>query len=526
MATTIVKSPLPSPEIRPAAPVLNRWPLLAVSAGVGVLLLALSGRHGYHVDELYNRVSGRHLAWGYVDQPPLVSLIAWLETNLLGDTLTALRVVPALMACVVVWVAGLIARELGGGRGAQVFAAAAAGSSVLTLNAGHVLTTNGPDLLAWVALGWLSVRLMRTGDTRLWLAIGTVTGVGMLAKNLVVLLLLALLVGMLVLGPREVLRSRYLWLGAGIAGVIAAPALLWQVAHGWPAMEMSAALQTALGSDSRVAFVPFQVLMVGLFLGPVWIAGLVALLRRPRWRAYRSVALAYVFMSTLLIVIGGKPEYTGGLQLVLLAAGAVVVVEWARTAVRRSLAGAALVCNAVLSAVLMLPVLPVSVYGSNPVLLQLGVFQLDQARWPELAGQVATVHRSLSPPERANAVIYAGHYGLAGALDRYGPAHDLPPVVSGHNSYAAFGTPADDTDVVIAVGVDRDSFGALFESCTPSGTFETDLPVADQGTEFLVCRDPKEPWTRLWSRLTWIGFSCPYTAEVVTATSEQGCWSE
>ncbi|MGW7417424.1 glycosyltransferase family 39 protein [Streptomyces sp. NPDC054863] len=513
----------PSQDRPVVVPVLNRRLLLAVSAGVGVVLLALSGRHGYHVDELYNRASGGHLAWGYVDQPPLVSLIAWAETSLLGDTLTALRVVPALLACVVVWVAGLTARELGGKGGAQAFAAAATGATVVTLNAGHVLTTNIPDLVTWVTLGWLFVRLLRTQDTRLWLAIGAVTGVGMLAKNLIVLLVIALLVGVLAWGPRKVLRGRHLWLGAALAALLSAPAVVWQITHGWPAVEMSAALKTALGADSRVAFVPFQILLIGLFLAPVWIAGLVALLRRPQWRAYRSVGLAYLFMVVLLIAIGGKPEYTGGLQLVLLAAGSVVVVEWAKTAFRRALAGTALVGNAAMSAVLMLPVLPVAWYGSNPVLTQLGVFQLDQAAWPQLAEQVGAVHRKLSPQDRAHAVVYANHYGLAGALERYGPDNGLPNVYSGQNSYADFGRPADNTDVVIAVGVNRKTFGALFASCEPSGKFKVDLPVADRNTEFLVCRDPRESWEQLWSKLRWVGFACPYTAEAITAKSEKGC---
>ncbi|MFH9349065.1 ArnT family glycosyltransferase [Kitasatospora sp. NPDC017646] len=497
--------------------------MLAVTAGVGALLLAVSWRHGYHVDELYNRASGAHLAWGYDDQPPLVSLIARAETTMFGDTLVGLRVAPALMACLAVWVTGLIARELGGGRGAQLFAAAATGGSVVLLNSGHVLTTNGPDLLTWVVVSWLMVRLLRTEDTRLWLALGAVTAVGLLAKNLVVLLLLSLLVGVLTVGPRAVLRSRHLWAGAGIAAVTGIQAVVWQIAHHWPALEMSDALKIALGDDSRVAFVPFQVLLIGLFLTPVWIAGLVALLRRAQWRAFRPVGVAFLFLCVLLLAIGGKPEYTGGLPLVLLAAGSVVVVDWARTAFRRGLAGTALVANALMSVVLMLPVLPIAVYGSNPVLKELGVFQLDQAAWPQLADQVAAVDRSLSPEDRAHAVVYANHYGLAGALDRYGPERGLPRVYSGHNSYADFGTPTDDKTVVIAVGVDRNSFSALFTSCEPSGTFVTDLPVADRNTGFLVCRGPQEPWAQLWTKLRWIGFSCPYTAEAVTAESKKGC---
>lgn len=506
-------------------PELSRWPLLAVSAAVGAVLLALSTRNGYHVDELYNRVSGQHLAWGYVDQPPLVGLIARVETAVFGDTLTGLRVVPALLTCVLIWVAGLTAREFGGRRGGQLFAAVGAGGSLITLNAGHVLTTNGPDLLTWVTLGWLWIRLLRTRDTLLWLAIGAVTGVGLLAKDLVVLLLLVLFAGLLVAGPRTVLRGWHLWAGTGIAVLIASPTVLWQIANGWPQVEMSAALSKALGSDSRIAYVPFQLLLISLFLAPVWIAGMVALLRRAEWRAYGSVGLSYLFMTVLLIAVGGKPEYTGGLLLVLLAAGSVVMERWARSTVRRSLAGTALVGNAVMSAVLMLPVLPVAVYGSNPVLKELGVFQLDQAGWPQLTEQVAAVYRSLSPQDRAHAVLYGNHYGLAGALDRYGPGYGLPHAYSGQNSYADFGRPADDTNVVIAIGVDRTAFGALFTSCEPSGKFQIDLPVADQGTGFLVCRGPREPWPQLWSELTWIGFQCPYTSEAITADSKHGCWS-
>ncbi|MEY9874258.1 hypothetical protein ABH931_003752 [Streptacidiphilus sp. MAP12-33] len=523
MATTTSKPSASSRDRSIPVPALYRWPLLTVSVVVGVLLLSLSGRYGYHVDELYNRVSGNHLAWGYVDQPPLVALIARGETLLFGDNLTGLRVVPALLACLDVWVSGLIARELGGGRGAQVFAAVSTAGSVVTLNAGHMLTTNGPDLLSWVTLGWLFIRLLRTGDSRLWPAIGAVAGVGVLAKNLIVLLILSLLVGLLVLGPRTVLRGRHLAAGTAIAAAISAPMVAWQIAHGWPAVKMSAALTIALGADSRVAFVPFQILMIGLFLSPVWISGLVALFRRPAWRAYRSVALGYLFMSVLLVVIGGDPEYTAGLQVVLLAAGSVVAVGWARTALRRSVACGALVLNVLLSAVMMLPVLPAAWYGSNPVLKELGVSQLDQSGWPQLAREVAGVDRSLSPQDRAHAVIYANHYGLAGALDRYGPQYGLPHAYSAHNSYADYGRPADGTNVVIAVGVDRASFSALFQSCTLAGTFRISLPVADRGADFLVCRNPRESWARLWKQLTWIGVACPYTSAVVTDKSTSGC---
>ncbi|MFC4120481.1 glycosyltransferase family 39 protein [Nonomuraea zeae] len=501
-----------------------RWlPSLSVAGVLAALLLAVSGRHGYHLDELYTRAASRHLDWGQIDQPPLVSLVARIETALFGDGLTAFRLVPALLIGVTVVLAGLIAREVGGNQRAQLLATVAAAASGLALHTGHILGTNNFDVLVWVAVCWLALRLARTQDHRLWLVIGVVVGFGLHAKYLLGLLLLSIAVGMLVSGPRRALFSPYLFAGAGIALVIASPVLVWQATHGWPQFEMADALSTALSELSRISFLPMQILMIGLFLSPVWIAGLVALLRRGEWRPYRFIAIAYLFMVVLLLVIGGQAAYAAALQFVLLSVGCVVVAGWARTTVRRVLTGVAIAANLLTSAVLMLPVLPIQTYADNVLLQQLAIVQFDQAGWPELTAQAAAVYRSLPAEDQARAVFYGNHYGQAGALDKYGPAYGLPPAYSGHNSYADFGRPADDKTVVITIGVDRAQFSRLFAECRPAGKFDLSLPVSDLGQEFMVCRRPREPWSQIWPKLRWIGFQCPYTAQAVTATSKEGC---
>lgn len=500
-----------------------RWgPLLGVAGVLAAVLLAVSGRHGYHLDELYSRVAGRNLDWGHVDQPPLAALVARVEVSLLGDTLTAFRLVPALLVGAAVVLAGLIARELGGGERAQVLAAVVGAVSGLAAHTGHILGTNNFDVLAWVAVCWLAIRMARTGNTRLWPAIGAVVGVALTAKDLIALLLLSLAVGVLISGPRRLLWNRHLLAGAGLAALIASPVLIWQAVNGWPQLEMAAALSKALEGLARPTFLPIQFLLIGLFLSPVWITGVVALLRRAQWRPYRFVAVAYLFMVVFLFAIGGQATYTTALQFVLLAAGSVVVEQWARGAVRKSLVGAMLTASAVSSAVLVLPVLPIQTYASNPVLQELAIVQFDQAGWPEFTAQVAEVYRSLPAADQERAVLYGNHYGQAGALDKYGPEHGLPRAYSGHNSYADFGVPGDDKTVVIAIGVDE-RFSALFARCEPRGAFRTDLPLSDRGQEFTVCHDPVKPWAQIWSELRWIGFQCPYTAKAVTATSEVGC---
>ncbi|MEU9853538.1 glycosyltransferase family 39 protein [Streptomyces sp. NPDC047974] len=510
-----------TPPTRPAPVPWRPVSLIALTMTVG--LLALATRHGYHVDELYTRAASRHLAWGYVDQPPLVAVVARIETAVFGDTLFGFRVVPALLASLAVLLAPLIARELGGGSRAQILAALMAFASGLVMYTGHIMGTNNWDELSWITVSWLLIRMVRTGDTRLWWAIGVVVGVGLTAKYLLVLLLLCLGAGLLASGPRGVFRTWRFPAAVGTAVVISSPVLIWQISHGLPQLEMSAALSKALEGLARSTFLPMQLLLIGLFLSPVWVAGLVALLRRPEWRPYRFVGWAYLLMVVVLLAVGGQGAYTTSLQYVLLAAGAVVVDRWARGAARLVVIGGLTGLNALSCAVLLLPTLPVSVYAGNPVLSQMAIVQFDQVGWPELTRQVSGIHRSLSPEEQARTVVYGNHYGQAGAIDRWGPEYGLPKAYSGHNSYADFGVPGEDKTTVITIGADPGLFGRLFASCERRGAYESELPVSDDGQGFMVCRGPLEPWPVLWERLRWVGFQCPYTAEAITANSARGC---
>jgi len=486
-------------------PPLRARPVLAVAAAMAALLLALSGRYGYYMDELYFRVSGQHLAFGYVDQPPLVPLLARAQTVLFGDTVVAIRVIPALLAALSVLVAALVARELGGGGRAQVFAAIGASASLATLSAGHVLHPTAVDHVVWVTLCWLVLRLLRTGRSRLWLPIGAVVGVGLLAKYLVVLLVLGLLAGLLLSGPRRVLRGPQLVGGIVIAAVIGGPGLVWQAVNGWPQFSMASDLSEPLSVDSAINFLIGQLLMIGLFLTPVWITGLVQLLRRPQWRPYRAFALAYLVISVLLLVVGGFGRYTEGLLTVLLAAGCVPLAEWTRSAPRAALAGAAVVLNAALAIVMALPLLPAAAYGEDSPLAMFGDAQLGQTGWPELTAQVATVYRGLSDADRAHAVLLGWNYAEAGAMDRYGPENGLPAVYGPQNSYADFGIPPADKTVVLAVGADPSTLAPLFGHCETRATLTFPLPHLDQDKAVVLCRDPARPWPQLWPSLRWVG---------------------
>lgn len=482
-----------------------RWPaLVAVSGAVTALLLVLAPRHGYYLDELYFRVAGRNLDWGYEDQPPLVALLAALQTTLFGDTVTALRVIPAMLAGAGVVIAGLIARELGGAGAAQLLAAAAAGGAMSSLAAGHTLHPTAIDHLVWLTICWLVIRLIRTRNSRLWLGIGLVAGIGMQSKNLVVLLVLGLLGGLLLAGGRSLLRDRFLLFGVALGLAIAAPALLWQATHGWPQFTVAGELSGGPSVNTAISFVIGQFLFAGLLLAPVWIGGLVALLRRPEWRPYKAIGVAYLLIVVLLLALGGFPRYNEGMLVALVAIGAVPAARWARTRVRQTVLAVAVVANAALGAIVVLPVLPVQSYLDNPVLAGLGgEVQTGQTGAEELTAQVAVVYQRLPEADKPKTIIYGHDYSQAGAVDRYGAG--LPKAYSGNNSYAGFGIPGEDKALVIAIGVDKGAFDGLFTSCEVRGKLTFALPNINQDKEILVCVGRKESWAALWPKLHWTG---------------------
>lgn len=487
----------------------------AVAVALTGVLLAFAARDGYHRDELYFLEASRHLAFGYVDQPPLSVLFAWLSRHLFGDSLFGLRLFPALAFGGTLFLAGAIAREFGGRRSAQVFAALCAGVGGY-LVIGHLAGPSAYDLLAWTATSLFVVRILRTGDDRLWLGVGVIAGVGLEAKETILLLIGGLAVGFLVTrsaGP--LVRSRWFWSGVAVAFVLWAPNLVWEATHHWPVVEMDRNLRAEHSGPGYAAKYPIlQVLAANPFVAPVWIAGLVALWRDPRLLRYRAFAVAYVVLFLWLwIVIPDRFYYMAPLYAVLLAAGSVIaedVVEGRRGLFRvrgrRPVVFASRARAVGLALLALVVLMPLALPVLSPA--ELGRIQLQNVNynlgetigWPQFTAAVARVWRSLPSDERSTAVIVTGNYGEAGAIDEYGRRFGLPGAYSGHNSYWWWGPPRPSLGTTIAVGFEPSDLRPYFAAVRVAAVFRNPWGVQndEEGTLILVCTGQREPWPRIW----------------------------
>lgn len=478
------------------------WRPLALTAALTTAVLtALAGRYGYHRDELYYLVAGRHPAWGYDDQPPLVPLIGRVFDAASGGSLTALRLPTALAVGASVLLVGLLAREFGGGRGAQVLAAVCWATSPLMIVSGHLLGTTTYDVLCWTLLAYLLARWIRTRDDRLLLVAGVVLGVGLEVKNLILLYLVGLLAGVALAGPRALFRRPALWIGGAVALALWAPNLWWQATHGWPQLAMTGVIRADADFGGRLGVVPSQFLLIGPPLALVWICGLVRLLRTDR--EHRAFGWAYLVVLALVLASGGREYYPGGAYPALVAAGAVAVTGWlaAHRNAWRVVAAAVLAVNAAATVLIGLPVFPARVLRDTPQ-AALNYDSGETVGWQELTATVARVYASLPPAERSTAVLLTGNYGEAGALDKYGPRFGLPRPYSGHLAFWRWGPPPDSaTGPVILVGEWTPAEVAPY-----CGSFALaarhdngyGLDNDEQGVGIYLCRDLKQPWSKIW----------------------------
>ena len=506
--TTRAATPASAPRAIKHA-IRNRAVWLVAVAAFGVEM-AVSGRYGYDRDELYFLASGQHLGWGYVDQPALTPLLARLDALLTGNTLVGLRALPALGLAALVLLTAAMARALGAGRGGQLLAAIATACCAEYLGAMHELTTTPVDFVCWAAALLAVTKLLTSSDTRWWVALGGLAGVGMDAKWNIGFLVAALAVGFaLTPAARPLLRSRYLVCAAVLFAVLASPDFVWQALHGWPNFAVFGHLQQQAWQN-RVLYWPIQVVYTSIVLVPLWVGGIRWALRDARLRV---VGVAAVTVIVVQFVLGGKGYYPGGIYTFCFAAGATAVADAPlplrvlprlrvlplRVLPRLRLRVVKYVVAAAVSALIALPLLPAAALARFPV--QKVNYDLgEEIGWPSQVALLARAYDALPASQRAVAAVITGNYGEAGAVDRYGAALGLPAAYSGANDYWLWGPPPPGDTVAVAINVDPALLRRWFSSVRVAAVYRNGLGVSDdeEGAVVYLATGLRSAWSTVW----------------------------
>jgi hypothetical protein len=508
--------------------------VLYIVAAKLLLHLLTVNRYGIFRDEMYYLACSRHMAWGYVDHPPLTVWVAWFSRHVLGDSLLAVRLLPILTGAALVWLTGKLAREMGGGRFAQSLSAFAVVVVPIYLVGGSWLTDNIFEQLIWMGCIWLVIRAINNGDARYWFWFGVLAGLGFENKYSIAFLLLGLLTGVVLTPHRHFLKSRYLWLGVLACAVIALPNLLWQVHYHFPFLELIRNIRLTNRDVVRgpMAFIADQATIMNPILFPLWVGGVIWLFigkstmreeqgsneAPPSASPYRLLGWTFLVVLTTFIAMKAKNYYVVPIYPMLFAAGAIGLERithgrragtWAR-----SIYVALVIAVGVLLLPFSVPVLSPENYlryqkalGMTPPEIEhqqngpLPQWYADEFGWPEMVEKVAQVYNSLPPEERARTAIFANGWGEAAAVDYFGPRYGLPQAISKSNSYWVWGPGRYDGSTMIILRSSGQHDREFFESVQIVGHVKHPYARRDEYFDILLCRGPQASLQEIWPQL-------------------------
>jgi hypothetical protein len=522
MTTTAAPS---SATARDQVPFLAEGMTAVLAIAVFKLLLHcyFNNRYGYFRDEFDYIACGNHLAWGYVDQPPLIPFLTRVSLTVLGDSLRAVRFLPALASSAMVVLAAVIARELGGRRYALVLTAITVALAPQYLSNGSLLTTNCLEPLLWMGCAYFVILAVKRDGPRYWLWFGIVAGIGMEEKYSIAVFGFAIVVGLLLTPERRFLLDKWIWLGGIAAFLIFLPNFLWNMHYHWPFIELMHNIKTTGKNVELSAFQYFaqQFLLIGPLAGPVWITGLIALFVSARLKRYRLLGWSFLVAFTVFVVLKGKNYYLGPVYPMLLAAGAVTIESglertrppWLKASLKPVIV-VLLIASGLWLAPVVVPVLPVdqllsylhklpfkaprSEHSHTAALPQ---HYADQFGWQEMTAKVAEAWARLTPDDRRDCAIFAQDYGQAGAIDFFGSRYGLAPSVSGHQTYYLWGPHGHSGNCMIVLDDSREVLERLYESVEFVGT--SDNPYAlERNIPVFICKGSKfGTLAQLWPKV-------------------------
>ena len=486
----------------------RNWIILCgIAAAFAALHIATNNRYGFHRDELQFLSDARHLDWGYVSYPPFTPFVERIALALFGMSLVGLRLFSVLAQAVVILVSGLMARDLGGGRLAQVATSLSVGLSGLPLFEATEFQYTSFSFFWWILVCWFTIRLLKSENPRWWVAIGTSIGFALLSKYSVAFFMVGLLAGVVFTRARAHLRSPWFCAGVGIAALVFLPNVIWLAHHDFISYHFLQHIHQRDVRQGRAAgYWKYQFLLdINSFAIPLWLVGLIACIRSSR---YRMLAWMYAVPVLAFWVGKGRFYYVAEAYPVLLAMGAVVAERWltARaTWVRRSLASVFFVGLSGFGAYYAAILVPFATSGPlrDFALARSGDLR-EEIGWDDLVAAVARVRDSLPADQQASYGILVGNYGEAGAIENLGEAYHLPPPISVTNSGYLRSYPASPPSTLIVIGWSRAQVHRELTGCRVFGHIGNSFVVKNEESQdhsdIYVCGPPRKPWPEFWKQ--------------------------
>lgn len=467
------------------------WPVLLIALLQFTLHLWVSAHDNFFRDELYYIAASRHLDFGYVDFPPLVALATAGVRLLLGPSLVALRLLPALAGVLVILLTADMVARLGGGLLAQVLAALSIALAPVFIGSSGIMTMDPFDQLWWTLLAWILLRLIMDRQPRLWLLFGLVVGLGLLNKLTVGFYVGALVLGLLLSNQRKLLFNRWLISGGLLALLLISPYILWNAAHGFPTLAFTRNYTSGktYQQATPLEFLIQQITASNPFAFPLWLSALYFLFFTTAGKPYRTFGSAYLLLFVLFMLLKTKIYWLSPAYPALFALGARARGLFFQHRPRLAWLQPAYIGILAVSGVLLvpfaIPILPVQTFIELSNSAPLPQYFADRYGWREMVLAVKQSYDTLTPAEKAVACIFTSNYGEAGAVDLYGPALGLPKAISGHNSYFIWGPQGCTGKVLITVNIPLTDIASGFDSvkfagstaCTYCMPYENNAPI-------------------------------------------------
>jgi hypothetical protein len=479
--------------------------VVAIAVAAAIVHIATNGRYGFHRDELQFLSDARHLDWGYVSYPPLTPFIERISLGLFGLSMIGLRMFSVIGQAIVIVVSGLMARDLGGSRLAQIATALAVALSPLPIFEATEFQYTSFAFLWWALVAWFTIRLLKTENPRWWLAIGAALGLALLTKYSVVFFIAGILVGMAFSPARRYFSSKWFWAGVAIALVFFAPNILWLIRHNFISYTFLQHIHTRdVGEGRADGFLSGQFrVCANLFSAPVWLIGLYAFLRD---RRYRMVAFMYLVPLLVFWLDKGRFYYVAEAYPMLIAMGAVTCEGWLThipTWTQHTIEAVFFAGLFTFGAYFFAGWVPLASNGPlRDFALKHSGDLREEIGWDELIKTVAGIRDSLPPDQQANLGITTGNYGEYGAIEILGPAYGLPAPIGTTNSEWLRGYPTTAPTTLIVLGITREEADSIFTGCRLAGHNGNSYGIKNEESQdhpdIFVCGPPRKPWSELW----------------------------